>query len=85
MSTQEIQYVNERLAQVNERLAAIEWNLQRALAAVNLQWEQPVIDSGIPEDVVALVREGNRLEAIKRYRQHTGVSLADATAAVDAL
>jgi ribosomal protein L7/L12 len=85
MSTQEIQYVNERLGQVNERLAAIEWNLQRALAAVDLQWEQPVIDRGIPEDIVALARDGKRLEAIKRYRQHTGVGLAEATAAVDAL
>ena len=85
MSTEEIQFINQKLAQVNERLAAIEWNLQRVLGAVNLQWEQPVTDSGIPEDVVALVREGNKLQAIKRYREVTGCGLAEATSVIEGI
>ena len=37
------------------------------------------------EEVAALVRAGKKLEAIKRYREQTGMGLAEAKAAVDAL
>lgn len=37
------------------------------------------------EGVAALVREGRKIEAIKRYRDQTGVSLKEAKEAVDAL
>ena len=85
MSTEEIQFMNQKLAKVNERLAALEWNVQRALAAVNLQWEQPVVDTGIPADIVALVRDGNKLQAIKRYREISGCGLAEATAVIEGI
>ena len=37
------------------------------------------------DDVVALLRAGNKIEAIKRYRQVTGLGLKDAKDAIDAL
>jgi ribosomal protein L7/L12 len=36
----------------------------------------------VSKDVIELARAGNRLGAIKRYRELTGASLADAQAAV---
>ena len=42
-------------------------------------------DPGLTPEVVQLARSGNLIEAIKRYREHTGVSLADAKAAVEAI
>ena len=83
MSTREVQHTNERLARVDARLAAIEWNLQRVLTAVNLQWEEPRASRDVPDDVVALVREGNKIAAIKRYRELTGVGLAEASNVID--
>jgi large subunit ribosomal protein L7/L12 len=40
---------------------------------------------GGPADVIEALRAGNLIEAIKRYRAHTGVGLAEAKAAVDDL
>ena len=39
--------------------------------------------TGIPDDIVQLIRSGNKLEAIKRYREHFDVSLARAKFAVE--
>ena len=41
--------------------------------------------SGITEDVVALARGGKKIEAIKRYRELTGVGLREAKDAVDGI
>jgi ribosomal protein L7/L12 len=37
------------------------------------------------EEVVALLRDGHKIMAVKRYRELTGVGLAEAKAAIDAL
>jgi outer membrane protein assembly factor BamB/uncharacterized Zn finger protein (UPF0148 family) len=37
----------------------------------------------IPDDIIELVRSGNKLEAIKRYREHYDVSLARARHAIE--
>lgn len=39
----------------------------------------------VPEDVLALVRQGNKIGAIKRYRELTGADLASAKDFVDQL
>jgi ribosomal protein L7/L12/DNA-directed RNA polymerase subunit RPC12/RpoP len=41
--------------------------------------------ANIEEDILQLVRSGNKIEAIKRYREVTDVSLAEAKAAVEAI
>jgi ribosomal protein L7/L12 len=38
--------------------------------------------SGVPDEIVSLVRAGLRLEAIKRYRALTGADLAQAKAVI---
>jgi len=42
-------------------------------------------DSVVPAEVLALVNEGKRTEAIKLYRSRTGVSLDEAREVVDGL
>jgi len=58
--------------QTNARLAAIENQLQRVSAAVNVPYEQPLAE--IPEDIKALAAAGKTLEAMKRYRELTNSS-----------
>jgi large subunit ribosomal protein L7/L12 len=43
--------------------------------------QSPALD----EDLRALLLQGRKIEAVKRYRQQTGVGLAQAKNAVDAL
>ena len=77
------QQTSARIADLNGRLEAIEWNIARLLTQAGLAWEQPPASEGPDAEVVALVRAGKTLEAIKRYREITGVGLAEAKAAVD--
>jgi ribosomal protein L7/L12 len=73
------------LQRVNERLRALEWNTQRALAAAGLTWEEAPPVPGVPADVLELVRAGNTIAAIKRYRELTGAGLGEAKAAIEGL
>jgi hypothetical protein len=42
------------------------------------------LETDLPEDVLAAIRAGSKIEAIKLLRQHRGVGLKDAKGAVDA-
>jgi ribosomal protein L7/L12 len=41
--------------------------------------------AGVPDDVLELLRAGNKLEAIKRYRELTGLDVAQARQVLDNL
>jgi ribosomal protein L7/L12 len=41
--------------------------------------------AGMPPEIVQLVRDGKKIEAIKAYSQLTGAGLADSKNAIDAL
>jgi ribosomal protein L7/L12 len=41
--------------------------------------------SPVPPDIVELARSGHKIEAIKRYREATGVGLREAKDAIDQL
>lgn len=45
----------------------------------------PEMDTGLEEEVLALLRAGKKLEAVKAYREHTGSDLKDSLRAIDAL
>ena len=44
----------------------------RLLTQAGLNWEEPPPPEGPDAEIVALVRDGKKLEAIKRYRELTG-------------
>jgi ribosomal protein L7/L12 len=71
------------LQRIHERLRAIESNLRRALQQVNLEWMEPTAAEGVPEDVIELAKRGDKIDAIKRYREHTDAGLAEAKEIVD--
>jgi len=78
------------------RIRALEAQVAQLLAHVGLAapsgpppgWGAPTLGTapgamGIPADIVDLVRAGNKIEAIKRYRELTGVGLKEAKDAID--
>ncbi len=78
-------YVSQSIAAVNRRIEAVEWNVARLLTQAGLNWEEPPPPEGPDAEIVALVRDGKKLEAIKRYRELTGADLATAKVAVEQL
>ncbi|GGP39753.1 hypothetical protein [Streptomyces calvus] len=69
-----------RLARAERRAARAERKLDLVLAHLGLREETPGHD-----EVVALVREGRKVQAVKRYREITGADLLEAKEAVDRL
>jgi ribosomal protein L7/L12 len=70
--------VQTRLAAVHrrlDRLSRIEGKLDVILKHLGLQFD-PLRE--IPVEVIAALREGRKIEAIKRYREATGAGLAEA-------
>ena len=84
---------------INERLRALEVHAEWVGRHLGIPFGEPSAvasaaaapsatgpyASGIPEDVVALARGGKKIEAIKRYRELTGVGLREAKDAVDGI
>jgi len=78
------------------RIRALEAQVAQLMAHVGLAaptgpppgWGAPTAAPGamgMPADIVELARSGNKIEAIKRYRELTGVGLREAKDAIDAL
>ena len=62
--------------QIGRRLESLEQQMVLVSEKVGLTYTP--ITSGVPDDVKALVRDGNMLGAIKRYRELTNASLEEA-------
>lgn len=67
--------------QLERRLDRVEGKLDLLLR--HLDVSQPGLDVAIDQDVLALARAGRKIEAIKRYREITGVGLKEAKDAVE--
>jgi ribosomal protein L7/L12 len=76
---------DDEFLRIAERLRTIESNLRRALQQLNLEWQEPSPTEGIPDEVVELVRAGDRIAAVKAYREITGASLGESNAVVQAI
>jgi ribosomal protein L7/L12 len=81
MNERDIQEIAARLFRLENRVAFLfqELGLEEKYQA---EMGQVVMESGMAE-IIALLRMGRKIEAIKLYRQQTGIGLADAKAAVD--
>ena len=71
------------LERIKAQLARIEEKLDRLLA----QGGAPgaLAEAAWIQEVRGLVRAGNKIEAIKLYREHTGLGLKESKDAVEAL
>jgi ribosomal protein L7/L12 len=69
---------DEDLKRIHDRLRDLESNVRRLLTHLDMEWQEPTPTEGVPDEVLALVRDGNQIEAVKRYREITGCSLGEA-------
>jgi ribosomal protein L7/L12 len=70
------------------RLRQLEEQVERLSVQAGLPWSAamtPESAGGVDSEVVALAQSGQKIEAIKRYRELTGAGLAEAKQAVEAL
>ncbi|MEU9349970.1 ribosomal protein L7/L12 [Streptomyces griseoloalbus] len=69
-----------RLSRAERRAARAERKLDLVLGHLGLRDEVPRLD-----EIVALVHQGKKIQAIKVYREATGADLVEAKEAVDRL
>jgi ribosomal protein L7/L12 len=69
-------FIPEMFDRVNERLRAIEAQLALLSEKAGVPYESPSAD--VPEEVLELARSGNKLDAIKKYRELTGAGSEEA-------
>lgn len=74
---------NERLRDHDRRLAALEYNLQRVMAQLRIDWQEPPQANAMPQEALDFLARGDKLRAIQVLVARLGVSLADAKAMVD--
>jgi ribosomal protein L7/L12 len=74
------QSMPELMAQVDR----IERQVARISANLGIPYDYPVTTEA-PQEVIELAQGGNKVAAVKRYRELTGVGLKEAKDAVDAL
>jgi ribosomal protein L7/L12 len=72
---------------LTQRLDYIEEHLTKIAAAISYPYVpmKDAVGAGIPPAVVDLVNAGKSIQAIRLYRELTGVGLAEAKAVVDKL
>jgi hypothetical protein len=75
--------LSRHFERINERLARLEEQMALVSEKLGLPFELP--NAGVPLEVASLVREGKRLEAIKRYRELTGADFDEARSVVEQL
>ena len=74
-----------RELQIVERLSELEQKVDFLLRHFNLEANVNATPPPDLADIGELLRRGEKLEAVRRYRERTGVSLAEATKAIEAI
>jgi ribosomal protein L7/L12 len=85
MSTIGDEALLEYIAGINDRLRRLEEHAERVGQQLGVPFGARLAGGAIPPDVVALARANKKIEAIKRYRELTGVDLKEAKAVVDSI
>lgn len=73
------------VTRLGQSLRDLEWNVKRLLEREGLEWEASPAPTGAPPGVMEAIQAGNIIEAIKAYREATGLGLAEAKDAVEKL
>ncbi len=71
------------IQQLRSRIVELEDNLKVLYRHLNLQYPENGVDPLMTPQLQAAIRSGNKIEAIKIYRELTGLGLAEAKAALD--
>jgi large subunit ribosomal protein L7/L12 len=77
-------YNDQQISELRQRVALLERQVAFLMEQLGVEYyEEP--NAGVPPEILDLVRQGRKIEAIKLYRQETGVGLREAKEFVDAL
>ena len=68
---------------LKSRMNELEDRLKFLYRSLNIEFMDPNSDPALAPQVQEALRRGNKIEAIKLYRQLTGVGLAEAKQAID--
>ncbi|MGI5376847.1 ribosomal protein L7/L12 [Streptomyces sp. CA-251387] len=72
--------IQSRVSQADQRVARVERKLDLIIDHLGLRADDPRMN-----EVVALVRDGKKIQAIKVYREITGAGLKEAKDAVEGI
>lgn len=75
---------SERLSQLALKVGELERKLDYVMQKLNLQYQAAPLSTA-QTAALQWLRQGNKIEAIKAYREHTGTGLKEAKDAIDAL
>jgi ribosomal protein L7/L12 len=75
---------SETLPELIAQVDRIERQVALISAQLGISYDYPLTTKA-PAEVIELVQQGDRIMAVKRYRELTGVGLKEAKEAVDAL
>ena len=70
---------------LQSRVRELEDRLEFLYRRLNIDYLAPNANPGLSPQVLEALRRGNKIEAIKIYRELTGVGLAEAKQAVEAI
>jgi ribosomal protein L7/L12 len=70
---------------LKSRIAELEDKLQFLYRRLNIDYADPHASPAVSPQLQEALRRGNKIEAIKIYRELTGVGLAEAKHAIDEL
>lgn len=69
---------------IERRLARVERKLDRILDHLGLEFDnRQALEAEVKPEILRAIDDGNKIDAIKRYRQSTGASLAEAKRLID--
>ena len=77
--------VDRHLLEIKQRLALVETRLQQLFEHLDLKPRDPgsTDDPAADPEIQDLLAKGNKAQAVKRYRELTGVGIAEAQRAIE--
>jgi ribosomal protein L7/L12 len=72
-----------QLLEIKERLALVESRLEQLYEHLDMAPREPITDPAEDPEIQDLLAKGNQAQAVKRYRELTGVGIAEAQRAIE--
>ncbi len=76
--------MNNELFKLRQRVEKLERQVAALLHHLNITYQEEP-GAGVSPEIMELVRQGKKIEAIKRYREETGVGLREAKTYIESL
>jgi large subunit ribosomal protein L7/L12 len=77
-------YVEGEVFKLRQRVATLERQIEFLMKHLGVEYEEEP-NTGVSPEILELVRKGDKLRAIKFYREETGVGLREAKEFIESL